>query len=77
VVTIDKEVYYCDVHQFITQVYKVAMAQGEAVLQQYLVYSLRGIARAWYKQLDEATILALYYSPLDQGWIKILRDRFQ
>jgi hypothetical protein len=76
-VVIGEEAYYCDVNEFIMRVHDVAIMQGEAVLQQNLVYSLRGIASAWYNQIDEATTLALWYSPLDQGWIKILRDRFQ
>jgi hypothetical protein len=78
VITVGKEVYYRDVHMFITRVRDVAAARGEAVLQLHLFGNLCGAAMDWYTdQIDENVKLALRYIPLAQGWIKMLTERFK
>ena len=78
VVTVGKDVYYRDVNKFITRVRDVAAARGEEVLKLHLFGNLRGAAMDWYTdQIDETAKLALRYSPLEQGWIRLLADRFK
>jgi hypothetical protein len=78
VVTIGKEVYYRDVNRFIQRIRDVAASRGEAVLQLHLFGNLRGSAMEWYAdQIDQNAKLTLRYYPLEQGWIKMLSDRFK
>ena len=78
VVTVGKDVYYRDINKFITRVRDVAAARGEEVLKLHLFGNLRGAAMDWYTdQIDETAKLALRYSPLEQGWIRMLADRFK
>jgi Integrase zinc binding domain len=78
VVTVGKDVYYRDVNKFITRVRDVAAARGEEVLKLHLSGNLRGAAMDWYTdQIDKTAKLALRYSPLEQGWIRLLADRFK
>ena len=76
--TVANQTHYRDVLVFLDRLRDLAILKGDDIVRSNIHASLRGSALAWYStELTDFERSSLRHMPLEEGWFKMLRQRFK